>query len=171
MAENTAVRKYVHVVSTASSKAEEWQTLMEMAACAERGSYLESLFSGELLNWVKDQMANDFPCDIMDHLRHASDEVQEAQRLQAKAEAAVKHYEGTIKDLEGSLARREELMNNQTALIRQRNDEIGDLTQQLLSKDGDYNRLAELAEDAQNALKDEIIRLKAEIYDLEHKAA
>lgn len=57
--------KLVAVVDTNSSKADEVAALHKMAQCAAQGSYLASLLTPQLLDWVQGQIEMDLPPDIM----------------------------------------------------------------------------------------------------------
>jgi len=58
--------KLVAVLDAKSSKADEVAALRKMAQCAGEGSYLSSLLTPELLDWVKGQIELDCPPDIME---------------------------------------------------------------------------------------------------------
>ena len=57
--------KLVAVVDTNSSKADEVAALRKMAQCAGEGSYLASLLTPQLLDWVEGQIELDLPPDIV----------------------------------------------------------------------------------------------------------
>lgn len=70
--------KMVAVVDANSSKADEVAALRKMAQCAVEGSYLASLLTPQLLDWVDGQIEMDLPPDIMEQLGCQRDREREA---------------------------------------------------------------------------------------------
>jgi len=69
--------KMVAVVDANSSKADEVAAVRKMAQCAGEGSYLSSLLTPQLLDWVEGQIEMDCPPDIMEQLGWRREREQE----------------------------------------------------------------------------------------------
>lgn len=148
-------------LNTQSTKAEEIQFLKEIASAAGTGSYLHSLLSTKLVGWMESQIRDDFGCDLMGNWELAEEQLTESTReiralntqlnvAHADAKKAKEEHESQIGMIETTL----HMLDTQLA----------DMTNQWHQALDEKHELKVLAQDR----ADEILRLKAALYDAEH---
>jgi chromosome segregation ATPase len=160
--------KLIPYLNANSSKEEERAFLATVRAQAGDGSYVRGLFSQELIDWLEDQISNDFPCDIMESLRAARKDGYEQAK---KAVDEISRLKGELKSTQNLMGILED--EKQKLIKVMANFEV---TINNLDKHND-EYLAELQKlnDEGRKLREfiskqdlEIIRLKALLWDKEH---
>lgn len=141
------------------TKIQEIAFLHEVAESVPGCSYMASLFTSELLVWVEAQIRQDVSPDVwhnMEHFREAHNKAVDAGRAK-------------VKDLEQQLSKQDEILKGLTErhqVLKDRADEYREEGNQLgrdLAKavTVGYEREGRIA-----ALEDEVICLKAKLYDV-----
>lgn len=160
-----------------SSKAEEKEFLSRVAGKVGPGSYLASLFTQELVEWVYQQITDDMHCDLMaeyigyrdeawksvpeDLCRERIDRAVKEATMKATAEA-----DDRIRGMQESMAAREaELLAEIRALTSQLKT-VRDLRDSAVPEaDKLFKDVRELTQENER-LAAEVIALKAKLYDL-----
>ena len=194
------------------SKADEIALLDKLVANLPSNSYLRFFLSDEAVSWLKQQIRDDFGCDLMGNFKDAQAVIEDREHqltnlrkdLQACREDLhdeIEHSEerkAEMKRLQDSLSqyqhedadRQEELgrvklelaeykaeaietVEGLTAKIEEDNEAIASMrvANERAVVVADELRAVIETKDAELGIQDyEIVRLKAEIYDLEHPA-
>lgn len=143
------------------SKAEEQKVIAKLRYVFEvfPNNYLASLFTQEFQNWVVNRTQDDFPVDVMEYINdHSKDD--EIGMLRNNIQAVKKDLQRAKQDIEVWKERAGE-WHSQVDSLEKENHE--------LTRDGD--QLLSINHELKNELatKDnELVRLKAKLYDLEH---
>lgn len=133
------------------------------------GLYLESLFTPAFLMWVGEQIKNDFPPDIHSYL------LTDEDRHKYNEQIAMLDTQVT------ELIRQKDLVTNELARVRDEADKVEVYYKDALARELDekshYSRHnAQLAHEINqlheecSKLQDEVMRLKAHLYDLTEQA-
>jgi hypothetical protein len=154
-------------VDPKASKQEEMDILIKLRKSFEgTGCYLEGLFSKALIEWATPRIRDDGSIDVMEELESREQQVIKSEQ---KGVALLKDQEDTLREKE--------------ALIRQLNDhnvvlenEIGHKLAQLMEDKEQYQALEEKLKEERyktaaqateiTSLKQEIVNLKAKLYDM-----
>jgi predicted nucleic acid-binding Zn-ribbon protein len=173
-------KKCFDVLVTASTKAEEIDTLRSFArsVCGD-GSYLSSLFSNALLNWVEAQIKNDFPPDIMDVLADASTKLQEASTINSQWSASFNSVTKKLASCEEQLTNVSNIAtDNLQKAFQERDATVTKLNEEITRWISNCDEVSHQRDEAQYDLrkaiaeKDRLIEkvcfLKAKLYDVEH---
>jgi len=131
------------------SKAEEIK-VVEKLHDAFKGTcnYLTDFFSEGTCNWLEEQIRNDFSCDIFPYIEANIEEIYESGKLTEKQEM-------TIKEMDKQIQALSKYKDSAKA-------EIDDLEETIYQRNQELNKQSDkIALQAQ-----EIIQLKAELYDL-----
>ena len=156
--------KQIEILNGQSSKDEEKAALQKMAQCAGQGSYLNSLFTPEFINWVEQQIRDDGCCDLYGTLQAAYEETGRKMQEYAALDAQVRNSRYVVEQkdhqIAGLQAERERLIQDNDERLRIANRfneslrEENEKTVALRYQMGDMNR--------------QIAALKVRLYDLEH---
>jgi predicted transcriptional regulator len=148
-------------LTTNSSKEEEIQFLKEVASMCGSGSYLHSLLSSSLVSWTELQIRNDFSCDVFENWESAerqrdvnANSVKILTQKLADANALVESTKEEHQFYVGAAETTKAMLDTQL-------EAMTDQWHQALDEKHEFKVLA-----ADRA--EEIIRLKAALYDLEH---
>jgi len=142
----------------ALGKDQEIQIIEELAYIFRTyPSYIGSLFSADLVQWLTGQIKNDFPCDVMSALNYERAEHAETSKQLGEAQVRVGDLGREIKRL-GEVADTWESRAKALSLASEHKGEALNLACD------DVNRLT----GENNRLKNELTNLKARLYDLEH---
>lgn len=155
-------------LSRNAGKAEEIEWLESVANSiegGENGAYLSSLFTKDLVNWASEQVRNDVFPNIWAWYQHACEEITTARcdlgNETARREAAEENANRLRTELESVC----EKLHTHVEASRQKEydlyGQIGDLSSKV-------SQLEDERDEIVRSRDDEIIRLKAAIYDLEH---
>lgn len=149
-----------------SSKAEELEALTRLARVFKSGSYLYDFFTPDLLNWLAEQIKNDFVPDLMGYVKSAENEAREWHGKYITAELHHAEEVSTL-ELEQKTLNAEYLQSEKRLTYCQENaerqakelDDFGTAYAEALQRE------QQLKLDAER-LQAEIVRLKAKLYDL-----
>lgn len=144
-------------LTTNSSKEEEIQFLKEVASMCGSGSYLHELFTEKFMAMIEHDIKNDFYPDVMDKIEALQKEGTEKSSKCLELSSEIARLEKTM-ELKDS--RIEELLSR---LETFRKEFDATLTRSVDLQDKLIEKEDELAGKTQ-----EIITLKAALYDLEH---
>lgn len=108
--------KFMVNVSAESSKADEVNAIGKIAANMPSGSYLSSLFTQDLVDWVSEQIRWDFTPDLLGNMQHAieqSDEklalanaaIRDSEIMQRRLERKVEELEAALDEANGKADR------------------------------------------------------------------
>lgn len=151
------------VLTKSATKAEEISWFESVAQSVEPGTYLADFFTKGTVNWVVSQIRNDFPPELYEYYAKAQDDEGKARAEVGKVEAELARSKETVNTREAAYNRLveqfENFRNTANATEYRLHGEIG----KLCSEKSDLETEVE-------ALKAKITSLKADIYDLEHKA-
>lgn len=152
-----------------SSKQEELDGLTRLARVFKSGSYLYDFFTPDLLNWVAEQIKNDFVPDLMGYVKSAEAEARkwhaEFTNAEARHAEEVKTLELEQKALDSEYVNSERRLKYcQENADRQAKelDDFGVAYSQSLTAN------SELKSEVKR-LEAEIVSLKAKLYDLQNK--
>jgi hypothetical protein len=151
-------------LNTQSTKEEEIQFLKKVASAAGDGSYLHSLLSTKLVGWMEDQIHNDFGCDLMGNWELAEEQLTESKRATRILEQQLEVANNLLKSTEAEYEAR---VKHAESIQHQLGEQLMDMTNQWHQALDEKHELEVLAQDR----ADEILRLKAALYDAEHPAS
>ena len=158
-------RKTIAKLADNPSKPEERDFLHEVAAGVPADSYLASLFSADMVQWVEAQIRQDVSCDLwgaFDYaLKDAAAQVDrvrdEVKAAQAEAGDCKRRYDALEQVLE-AVRGKHEMAEEKAQLLHDRWQES--LAEACAAQDRFYHATTEI-----DRLKDEIVGLKAKLYD------
>ena len=148
-------KRMIPELNTTAFKADELAWLKKVAGLVEEGTYLSSLFTEQLVNWCENQMRNDFPCNLY-------------ALLEAARENSRQH-ESHGKALEADLSStRQALLKEGQRIewLKERREEERERNAQLLAAHQHRGDELDKTWDELQAKDDEILHLKARLYDL-----
>lgn len=157
----------INIPQTATTKAEEIETLRHITvALAGTGSYLESLLSPRLLDYFAENVRNDFDPDVMSTLSNCND-------LRDTMAAHMNLMEGEQKRVSKEYQKRLDEANEAIKFAQSTIDMQGKRHNDLLAERSELNQIIhDLTEEKEalivkaGRLEDEVVRLKAKLYDL-----
>lgn len=153
--------------TTPQTKAEQIEFLEEVriathTAMVETNSYLADLFSVEMTDWVTAQILSDFDTDLFKNWSDASDSIS---RLDKQLSSLEDQKQSLLDEAKRTKDLNEHLAQERTGQIDRMAGDVNDLLGQI--NDGNQDRQA--LENKINRLDEQVLLLKAEVYDLEHK--
>lgn len=143
------------------SKTDEVETLRRLAERAPADSYIASLLTEQLLKWFESRVRSDWTCDVFDGLARAEVDAHNArQTLQETKEALQRAADHLGRQLTGAM---DEIARLQFALETSRKE-----TEVWVNRSEERRQQAVAAEAKAKAkvLDDELVRLKAKLFDL-----
>jgi hypothetical protein len=156
----------IQPITSIASKAEELALLQKCASLFSEGTYVHELLSKETIEWIEDQMRNDFPCNLYEHWQ---------SELQAHSTTLA------------SLLKKEQFFKDEYEKMKQAYDNKvtycqrleTDLTQRNINHEIDIQTCRNAFEEisfkneglvaSNTQLREEVARLKIMIFDMEHK--
>lgn len=152
-----------------STKAGEIDNLNRLhAAFHGTGNYLESLFSEKLVNWCREQIQNDFPPDVWDHYEGARAEAdsvhQTLARMTKELKQAEERTQAVIEESKRFAQAGVEEAGRLREVITRQGQDLQDKQEWALKQAGELG----MANAEISRLKQQIVELKARLYDLEH---
>ena len=157
----------INPITSESTKAEEKDMLRKMRTLAGTGTYLADLFNDNFLAWADDCIKNDFPVDAMAVFETLKEDAAKAysKKVEAKNEAA--RLTSEYRDL---LAELEDVKGTARDLRKER-DELKDKFFNASDKNTDLNIMLGKAENDLALAREELVQLKAKLYDYMTKEA
>lgn len=158
-------RKTIAKLETNPSKQAERDFLQEVAAGVPVDSYLASLFSADMIQWVEAQIRQDVSCDLWGSFDYAVkdaavqvDQVREQVKVaEAETGDCKRRYDALEQVLE-AVRGKHEMAEEKAQLLHDRWQES--LAEACAAQDRFYHATTEI-----DRLKDEIVGLKAKLYD------
>ena len=146
-------------LSADPSKAEEIEVVEKLANWV-RGQdwYLTSFITPELASWVASNIRNDFPSDIYAYYTEAQKEVGRG----------FKQLEEELMTLKAELIRKEERIARQEASLEDWSEDLTSKRKRIVELLKAFDEVSTRAEEAErdlDAAHEEIVRLKAKLYD------
>lgn len=160
-----------------TSKADEIALLYGFANLCQQGSYLNGLFSREFVTWVEENIKNDFPPDMFDHLKGAREEVSKYITALAATERRISELV-TQRDQANEKAREAkaqatELVESYRAMVAAKQAELDKFIGQAAEREAELietgcelTAVIDAQRDKLTRLESEIVTLKAKMYDL-----
>ncbi len=157
---------------TNASKQEEIEHLEALAKTCADGTYLAGLFAPGFMAWMKQQIRDDVDCNVFNYLTVANERVMAAEAVVSQFRQALDATEQKYAELnqqwrmqaaenERQAKVGRDLLGGQVNLLSDRVEELhGQKFALGVELHGERDRAADL--------EAEVLRLKAEIYDLEH---
>lgn len=152
----------IKILTKSASKADEIKWIETVAGLVQTGTYLESFFQKDLVTWVCEQIKNDFPPEIWEYYRGEIEENGNARVAVQEMETRLASAKSANAQLNENYQKLQEQINGVSASLRTANEKI----QELVTKNFYAEETHEKEIEAQAA---EIMKLKAMIFDLEHK--
>jgi hypothetical protein len=91
----------IEILDATSGKSEEIAVLEKLVRSYKgSGTYLEGLFNNELLGWFRNQVQDDFTCDIMDTLEGSHADLARNNTDKMSLRNEIDSYKKRIEDLE-----------------------------------------------------------------------
>ena len=137
------------------SKGEELTRLHDYKELSGTGTYLSMLFTDKFITWCEEQVKNDFSLDIFDYYQASIKELNESESARIKAETH-------IQVLENQLENQGKIANSQAQTISELNRRLAETESRAIG----YCVSNSSKDDIILERDEEIIRLKARIYDL-----
>lgn len=141
-------------ITANATKEEETEFLRQFAATIPAGSYLESLFSGDLIDWAALQIHNDVAPDAHGTIVALNNDL-------ASYRASLHADQENLKSLRGLV----------DAVQQERSREVDEYERRIDSLRGDCNEAYRRAQDAEYELEQarkQIAALKIELFNREH---
>lgn len=156
----------VNKLQKSATKQQEISHLLEFAKALPDDCYLSSLFTQDMLAWVEQRIRNDFTVDLFDEMKASQIEVRAAVKHTNEFEEDAARLTKEVTRLTGELKAANDLFTKEVA---NHNRNLFEAEQKAADERRDCNDAVQQLQDANDAAKLEIIRLKAEIYDLTNK--
>jgi hypothetical protein len=160
-------------VPTTASKAEELDTLRKISEVFAAGTYLHDFFTLRLFSWIETQLKNDFAPDVfmlVDGARDAEMKANaEAHRAESALAAAQQDHRRQIEILETALRERSkeiERWTNDSGYKAEQIARLCDEATELYHQARDANAARAEAEAEHEQAAQEILRLKAQMFDM-----
>lgn len=163
----------IQPIPSAASKAEEMQALIKVAKLFQPGTYLHDLFTERLIDWVAEQLKNDFPPDVMDVLadrlerlnRSESNAVQLGNELESVKKVTARNIERLDRDHADTIQRMEVRLEQTSTNCQYFQDLAGTNWEQVQSLSNELHHTVTRLNEAEA----EIVNLKVKLYDLMNK--
>jgi hypothetical protein len=167
------MRKTIDKLQADPSKAEEIQFLETIAESIPDDAYLKGLFTNRFVNFIAQKIRDDWYCDFMDMYQAEIDNASKAEAklkaLQKQDEEIVKGYMKTIDAADKYTEMLEGDLKVAKEKVKQEYDRYWKLRQQLDKVNGKAMRDVALLEKENEDLKDEVVNLKAKMFDMQEK--
>ena len=148
-------------IDSSASKQEEIDLLNKVAKLFGKGTYMADFFSEKLLGWVEEQLKNDFPPELYEAAAHEKDEHSKTLASSLKKDKRIAELEAMVESQKDSIATiRDSNYLNVSGLEADIDSYRTKWEQESYRADG------LVASNTQ--LQEEVKRLKAMIFDLEH---
>lgn len=158
------------IYDTNSTRAEELQGLTKLSSVFKSGSYLYDFFTPDLFRWIERTIQDDLVPDLMGYVKSAEDEARtwhqksvDNERRAIAAEKALQDEKQAAIDFEKAAQAQ---LTRLQEIVEKKNESI-DHWSQTAHKNG--QRVYELQAELIKA-QEEIITLKAKLYDLMEKS-
>lgn len=149
------------------SKAEEGEILSKLAAAFNKhgDNYLTGLFSNRCVAWLEHQMRDDSYCDFVEHFLGLEEENRKLERRTLEAEHTAQSMQGSLqKERESFQTELVQAQANQDRLLKVITDYKGQTESLLEERSSLIQERSEFVSRI-DKLDDEILRLKARLYD------
>jgi chromosome segregation ATPase len=156
-------------LTSTASKQEEIDLLKKVSTLFQHGTYTADLFSEMFLSWHEQQLRNDFPPNVMDILTDARNQANKSEAARLQALMQLDQEKGKLKVLE---AQRAEEITRSDKLYNHLMDNYNHISGRL---DETQDKLTEAhnkyfqATDQLKDLESLVIKLKAQLFDLQNK--
>lgn len=167
------MRKTINRLQADPSKVEEIQFLETIAESIPDDAYLKRLFTERFVNFIAQKIRDDWYCDFMDmyqaEINNVTDARAELGTLQRDFEKYVSARNQEIEGLNVTVEKLEGELDLAKKQAEQEYDRYWKLRQQL----GEVNRKAmrdvDLLEKENEDLKEEVVKLKAKMFDMQEE--